>query len=136
MREVHASRFVRAKPLEVERAVSPADVIKYEGTFDVRAVEETDDGWIVTVTAGGLEMNLAFEEHDDGLRYEQRGDAGPFESMQTTVTMTPKDDGVRVEMRSAVSLGLPIESITDRIAAWKRRGELKRALERLAARVE
>lgn len=136
MREVTASRFVRAKPLEVDRALSPADLVEYEGTFTVHNVEETADGWTVTVAASGLEMELAFEEVDDGLRYEQRGDVGPFESMRTTVQTASEDDGVRVEMQSAVSLGLPVASVTDRIAAWKRHGELMRALERLAARVE
>jgi hypothetical protein len=39
-------------------------------------------------------------------------------------------------MNSTVSAGLPLPTITDRVAAWKRRGELRRALARLAADVE
>jgi hypothetical protein len=35
-----------------------------------------------------------------------------------------------------VSLGLPLAAVTDRVAAWKRRGELDRALDNLAAAVE
>jgi hypothetical protein len=38
-----------------------------------------------------------------------------------------------VTARSAVSLGLPVPALTDRVAAWKRRGELERLLDGLAA---
>ncbi|ESS06386.1 MAG: hypothetical protein A07HB70_01105 [uncultured archaeon A07HB70] len=31
-----------------------------------------------------------------------------------------------------MSLGLPLAGLTDRVAAWKRRGELERALDRIA----
>jgi ligand-binding SRPBCC domain-containing protein len=134
MREVEVSRFVRATPTEVERALTPATVVEYEGSFAVVDVDERADGsTVVTAGSRGLELALRFEERDDGLYYTQEGDAGPFDAMETWLAVHPKDDGSRVTMRSAVSLGLPISGFTDRIAAWKRKGELQRALDALAA---
>lgn len=136
MREVEVSRFVRATPAEVERALTPASVVEYEGTFSVRDVTETEDGWEVVAGASGLAVTLAFEPLADGLAYEQRGDDGPFESMETTVTASPEDEGTRVTARSSVDLGLPLSAVTGPVAAWKRRGELERALDRLATDLE
>ncbi|WP_276279974.1 SRPBCC family protein [Halorussus caseinilyticus] len=132
MREVEVSAFVPAPPASVERALTPETVVEYEGSFEVRAVESTDDGRTVTASARGLTMHLDFEERENGLVYRQRGDAGPFESMETEVTVEPENEGSRVTMRSSVSLDLPVTAVSDRIAAWKRKGELRRALDRLA----
>ncbi|SEO61230.1 Polyketide cyclase / dehydrase and lipid transport [Halogranum amylolyticum] len=133
MREVEVSRFVRVTPAEVERALTPAAVVEYEGSFSVVDVADRADGsTVVTAGSRGLTLSLRFEEHEDGLYYTQEGDAGPFDAMETWVTVRPEDDGSRVTMRSAVSLGLPLSGVTDRLAAWKRRGELERALDALA----
>ena len=51
MREVEVSRFVRATPAEVERALTPAAVVEYEGSFSVVDSDEQADGSTV-VTAG------------------------------------------------------------------------------------
>ncbi len=136
MREVEASRFVTATLPELERALSPSDVIEHEGTFTVAEVTETDDAQRVTARAGGMEVTFVVEERDDGYYYAQLGDQGPFESMATTVTFARRNEGTDVTMRSTVSLGLPLSALTDRIAAWKRRGELERALDNVAAAVE
>lgn len=136
MRTASVSRFVRAHPEEILRWLEPATLIEYEGTFTVRDVEETEDGWVVTARATGIQVVLEFEATDDGLRYAQQGAAGPFESMETTVRIRPEDEGSRVTMESAVSLGVPVPAISDRVAAWKRRGEIRRALRRLADDVE
>ena len=134
MREVEVSRFVRATPAEVARALTPATVVEHEGSFAVVDVDERTDGsTVVTAGSRGLELALRFEERDGGLYYTQEGDAGPFDAMETWLTVHAKDDGSRVTMRSAVSLGLPLPGLTDRIAAWKRKGELQRALDALAA---
>lgn len=133
MREVEVSTFVAAPPAVVERALTPERMIEYEGSFDVQAVAETDDGWTVTAGGGGLTMRIEFEANSNGLSYRQRGSAGPFESMETTITTEPENEGTRVTALSVVSLGLPVPAVSDRIAAWKRRGELRRALDRLAA---
>ncbi|MFC7082053.1 SRPBCC family protein [Halorussus caseinilyticus] len=122
MREVEVSAFVPAPPASVERALTPETVVEYEGSFEVRAVESTDDGRTVTASARGLTMHLDFEERENGLVYRQRGDAGPFESMETEVTVEPENEGSRVTMRSSVSLDLPVTAVSDRIAAWKRKG--------------
>ncbi|EMA44294.1 SRPBCC family protein [Halococcus saccharolyticus] len=135
MREVAASRFVRATPAAVGRALTPASLVEYEGSFTVYEVEDTDDGWLVIAGSRGVEFALAFENREDGLVYEQRGD-GPLESLETTVTYRPENEGTRIRMTSGVSAGLPLPALTNRVAAWKRRGELRRALRQLANAVE
>ena len=132
MREVEVSAFVPAPPAAVERALTPATVVEHEGTFEVRAVEETDEGWTVTAGASGMAVRLDFEEREDGLAYRQRGAEGPFESMGTELSVAPENEGSRVRATSRVSLGLPISALSDRVAAWKRKGELRRMLGRLA----
>lgn len=134
MIEVDASRFVRARPAEIERVLTPRTVIEYEGSFEVRESRATDDGGIVTAAGGGMELTFAFESVENGFRYEQR--SGPLERLTTTLTYRPKDEGSEVTMRSVVATGTPPSAVTDRVAAWKRRGELRRALSRLAADVE
>jgi hypothetical protein len=136
MREVSVSRFVRATPTEVERVLTPANVVEYEGSFHVRDVTESGDVTLVTAGASGLELTLRFETTDDGLRYEQEGTEGPFEHMTTEIAVAAENEGSRVTARSSVSLGLPPAFLADRVAGWKRKGELKRALDALAADVE
>lgn len=136
MRTVEVDRFVPATPPEIERALSPAAAIEYEGSFEVLETEERDGATLVTVGAAGIGASLRFETRESGLRYEQVGDAGPFEEMWTELSWAPENEGSRVTARSGVSLGLPASAVTDRIAAWKRRGELKRALRNLGADFE
>jgi hypothetical protein len=134
MREVTVERTVEASPPAVERRLTPTALVEYEGSFAVRDVREAEDGaTLVRAGGGGLAFTLRFEERPDGLRYTQATDAGPFAAMETDATVTPAVDGSTVRLRSAVSLGLPPAALVDRIAAWKRRGELERALDRLAA---
>ena len=134
MREVDVSRFVLAHPRAVRRVLSPEAVIAAEGTFTIDAVEETDDGTVVTAVGPGMSVPLRFESTDDGLRYAAEGDVGPFEHLETHVTVTDESNGSRLTMRSTVALNLPLP-FADRIAAWKRRGELKRAIDELAESV-
>lgn len=132
MRETEVSRFVAATPLVVEQTLDPQTVVEYEGSFQVLDVEDVDDGTVVTAGGPGLQMTLQFERRPDGLYYEQVGDAGPFDAMWTRLEWGHEDEGSRVTAHSGVSLGLPLSGLTDRVAAWKRRGELRRALRRLA----
>lgn len=132
MREVTAERFVAATPAEVRRALAPGVVVEYEGSFEVLEIEERDDATFVTAGARGVGVALRFESREGGLRYEQVGDAGPFDELWTDFAWVPEGDGTLVTARSGVSLGLPVAAVTDRVAAWKRRGELDRALEQLA----
>ncbi|RDI71891.1 SRPBCC family protein [Halopelagius longus] len=133
MRDVTVSRFVPRSPPTVARMLTPEAMVEYEGSFEVRNARERDGDTLVTVGGGGVEFVLRFEETDDGLRYEQAGEAGPFDAMETVVAVEPAEGGSTVTARSSVSLGLPAPALTDRVAAWKRRGELERALDALAA---
>ena len=135
MREVERTRFVDAKPAELDRALSPSAVLEAEGTFTVVDTEATEEGQRVTAR-GGVETVFVFESRGDGYDYRQVGDRGPFESMETTLTYAARDHGSDVTVRSSVSLGLPLAAVTDRVAAWKRRGELDRLLDGIAAECE
>lgn len=134
MRTVEVSRFVRATPREVERALDPASIVDWEGTFSVAGVEESDAGAVVTARATGMDAAFRFERGEDGYRYTQV--RGPFSSMETAVSWRAENEGARVTTESTLSLGVPPRALTDRVAAWKRRGELKRLLDRLAREVE
>jgi hypothetical protein len=134
VREVDVSRFVLAHPRAVRRVLSPEAVVAAEGTFAVGAVEETDDGTVVTAVGPGMSVPLRFESTDDGLRYAAEGDVGPFEHLETHVAVADESNGSRLTMRSMVALNLPLP-FADRIAAWKRRGELKRAIDELTESV-
>lgn len=137
MRRVEVSRLVAAAPSAVERALDPARVVEYEGTFRVVDVEEASDATLVTAARGGpLRMTLRFDPREDGFYYEQEGEAGPFDRMWTRLRWEPAGEGTRLVAHSGVSLGLPLPRVTDRVAAWKRRGELRRALDRIAADLE
>lgn len=132
MPEVEVSRFVPATLPEVERQLTPELLIDYEGTFSISDVTETESGVRVTARATGMEVPFRFEQRDNGYFYEQEpDDVGPFQEMKTWLTLEPENEGVTVTMRSVVQLRLPLP-FADRIAAWKRRGELTRALDRLA----
>lgn len=146
MAEVERSRFVRATPAELDRRLSPETIVAAEGSFEVRRVDDgvdasdsddsgDDDPTVVTVGGGGLSFDLRFERRPDGYYYTQVGDAGPFESMETWLRFTRENEGSRVTARSAVSLAVPLP-FADRLAAWKRGGELDRALDALASSVE
>jgi ligand-binding SRPBCC domain-containing protein len=136
MREVRVSRFVRATPRELRRHLAPAAVVEAEDSFTVREVDDVDGATLVTAGGGGLQLSLRFESREDGLYYTQEGQEGPFEAMETWLTLARENEGTRLTARSRVSLGLPLAAVTDRVAAWKRRGELSRALDNLAAAVE
>ena len=136
MRTIEVSRVLEASPPTVERALDPARIVEYEGSFAVREIDEREDDWLVTVGATGLELPLRFEELARGYYYEQLASGQPLDEMETTIAWEPVDQGTRVTATSSVSMGLPPAALTDRIAAWKRRGELERALESLAEDVE
>lgn len=136
MREVAVERVLRASRPIVERALSPAAVVEFEGSFDVRDVEESGDATVVTATGGRvMELAYRFEPAGDGYHYVSTREEGPFDHMETWLTVEEAREGTRVVARSEVSLGLPLP-FSDRIAAWKRKGELRRLLSNLAAEVE
>ena len=130
MREVEVSEFVLARPPAVHRALSPAAMVAAEGTFDVAESREDEAGTAIVASAPGVTVLLRFEERENGLAYTAEGEVGPFDHLETEVAVEPERNGSRVTMRSTVSLNLPLP-FADRIAAWKRRGELRRALDEL-----
>jgi len=137
MRTVEVSRRIEASPSAVGRALDPASVVEYEGSFSVYDIEDRDDDWLVVAGATGLRLTLRFEEHDNGVFYEQEEAEGqPLDAMETTITYLPADGGTDVTAVSEVSMGLRPAFLSDRLAAWKRRGELRRALSALADDVE
>ena len=135
MRELEAERIVDASPPVVRRRLDPATLVEYEGSFEVLGTHADGDATVVRAGGGGMEVAFRFEPREDGYHYTQAGGAGPFDAMETWVTVDPADDDrrARVAFRSTVSLGLPLPAVTDRVAAWKRRGELRRALDALEA---
>jgi len=132
MREVARSRFVSATPAELDHLLTPRRLVEYEGSFSVDSVDERNGETVVTASGPGLQFQLRFESRANGYYYEQAGDLGPFEAMETTVTVDRENEGSQVTMESRVALSLSIP-FADRIAVWKRRGELDRALDTLAA---
>jgi hypothetical protein len=129
MREVEVTRFVQAPPAAVAPLLSPVGLMDAEGSFEVRGVDDVGEETEVTVGAYGLELVFRFREVENGIAYEQV--SGPLERLETTVTHAPEDEGTRLTARSTVAVGGP--GVVDGLAAWKRRGELRRALRAVEA---
>ncbi|MEF8778782.1 MAG: SRPBCC family protein, partial [Natronomonas sp.] len=108
MREVERSRFVPMTPRELERLLDPSLIVEFEGSFSVQSTVEAEAGTLVTASGPGLTFTLRFEPLDRGFYYTQAGEAGPFESMETWLTFEPENEGSRVSIRSAVSIGVPV----------------------------
>ncbi|MXR50693.1 SRPBCC family protein [Halovenus sp. WSH3] len=137
MRTVELTRQIDASPPVVDRALDPASIVEYEGSFEVFEVERREDDWLVVAGGSGLRLTLRFEERENGFFYEQEAAEGqPLDAMETTITYRQEGNGTRVTAVSEVSMGVRPTAITDRLAAWKRNGELERALDALAAEVE
>lgn len=128
MREVSVERFVAETPTYLRRQLTPERIVEYEGSFDVTDVRDEGDAMIVTATGRGLQFDLRFEARDGDYYYRHLGDEGPFEHMESWLHMSRKDEGTVLTARSKVSLSVPLPGM-DRLAGWKRRGELKRLLE-------
>ncbi|MFW6435801.1 MAG: SRPBCC family protein [Halovenus sp.] len=137
MRTVEVSQEFETKPSVVGRALDPSSVIEYEGSFSVLDVDDRGEDYLIVAGGSGLQLTLRFEEHEQGVFYELEDAEGqPLETMETTITYRATDGGTTVTAVSEVSMGLPPAAITDRLAAWKRKGELQRALDALADEIE
>ncbi|WP_121741347.1 SRPBCC family protein [Natronorubrum halophilum] len=132
MREVTVSRVVDASPVVVSRWLDPPTIVEAEGSFTVETIDERADATIVVVSGPGMQLPLRFEDRDEAMYYTQEGEQGPFSHMETWLEVDDADggNGTRVTIRSSISLAAPLP-FGDRIAAWKRTGELKRVLEAL-----
>ena len=135
MREVTVDGFVRESPPSIKRHLTPKRVVEYEGSFEVDRVETAGEATLVTATGPGLSMTLRFETREGRLYYTQEGETGPFAAMETWIDVEPENEGSRVRFTSAVELSAPLP-LGDRIAAWKRKGELKRAIQSLREDLE
>lgn len=135
MQEVAVSRTIDASREAVLELLSPAAIVEYAGTYEVGDVRRTDDGWVVTGHAPDLEAVLVFEGTENGFRYRQRDDRGPFEEMDATVSVAG-DGPVEVTARSRFTFGLPLARLTDWLARRERRTELRRLVDGIEAAVE
>ena len=127
MQEVTVSREVDAPQEAVLDALSPRDIVEYAGTYEVRDVEETDDGWAVSCGTEDLDVVLDFERVDGGYIYRQREDQGPFGEMYTGLAID-EDDPVVVIARSCYTFDGRLARLLDWLAAHERRTELRRLL--------
>lgn len=151
MQTVEVTARLDAPRSAVEDALSPRAIVEYEGTYEVTTVEERDDGCLVVGEAEELEISLLFTGRADGYTYEQ-ADRGPFEELETTVTVTDGDEGTdggdaadpgtagddgtaRVRMRSEFTFGGWFAPLFDRLAKRSRRDELEQAVANLAGEV-
>lgn len=134
MREVTVSRAIDGPAEEVSAWLEPETIVEAEGSFTVDHVEDADDedATVVIATGPGMQLPLRFENREGAIYYTQEGERGPFSHMETWIELEEERAGTVVTIRSSVSLAAPIP-FGDRIAAWKRKGELNRALEELEA---
>ncbi|AGB30965.1 polyketide cyclase/dehydrase [Natrinema pellirubrum DSM 15624] len=129
MREVTVSRVVAAAPTELSAWLEPATIVEAEGSFAVERVEERGDATVVVASGPGIQLPLRFEDRDGSIYYTQESERGPFSAMGTRLEVESVDHGrTRLTARSTVELAAPLP-FGDRIAAWKRRGELTNLLE-------
>jgi hypothetical protein len=131
MREVTVSRRIDATAVELSSRFDPPAIVEAEGSFTVDHIHDEDDATIVVASGPGMRLPLRFEYREDALYYTQEGEQGPFDHMETWLEFDEREDGTEVAFRSSVSLAAPLP-FGDRIAAWKRKGELERALEAMA----
>lgn len=136
MKEVTVWYDVDIPADELEVALTPESIVHYSG-FAI--VSSTRDGekHVLTAKQDGLEMTLEFEPIEDGYRYEQLDDAGPFEEMSTTIIVESAPDGVngRITAESELTFGSIWSFLLDRLGARTRRKELDRLVKRLMADV-
>ena len=137
MRTVEVSQEFETKPSAVGRALDPTSVVEYEGSFNVLDVEDRGEDYLIIAGGSGLQMTLRFEEHEQSVFYElEEAEGQPLATMETTISYRGTDDGTAVTAVSEVSMGLRPAAVTDRLAAWKRKSELQRALDALADEIE
>jgi hypothetical protein len=137
MRTVEVSQEFETRPSVVGQVLDPATVIECEGSFSVLDVEDRGEDYLIVAGGSGLQMTLRFEEDKQSVFYELEDAEGqPLETMETTISYRETDDGTAVTAVSEVSMGLRPAAITDRLAAWKRKSELERALNALADEIE
>jgi len=149
MKDVEVSYAFTVSPEEIERHLTPRSIVEYQGTFEVRAVEETADGWEITVESERMGPDsrsvLEFTETESGYAYEQT-DGGVFESLRTEITIDDdgeaidadedRDEYTWVTAQSSFSFGGTFRFIKDWFGASPRKKELERLFLNLANDLE
>jgi hypothetical protein len=136
MKEVETTVELDAPRKLVDELLTPANIIEYEGTYDVDDVGETNDGRTeVYASADNLETAFAFEALENGCAYEQTG-SGPFEEQYTSFTIYGDDGEVTVVARSEFTFGGYFSMILDWFGAGSRQSELQRGLLGLAKAID
>lgn len=130
MRTVELAEKVSASSVKIDSHLDPPTIIEYEGSFEVVDFEEKNEEWYVTAGSSGLRLNFRFESLENGYYYELKEDQ-PLEKMETTLQYQQSENGTEISITSAVRMGRWPAAVTDRVAAWKRKGELNRMLEHL-----
>lgn len=136
MHEIEVSETYPTDADTIEDEISPVKIIEYESTYEIQDVRQTEEGWSIAATAEDLEITLKFTKLENGYAYCQEGDSGPFEKMRTAITYEEvSEEETAVVITSRFTFGLPFSVITDRIAGWSRKMELRRVLVRLEHRI-
>jgi len=131
MRTVEATVLLEVPRTEVERALSPASIVEYAGTYDVTDVTESDGTTVVTATGENVATTLEFRELKNGYSYTQVAGEGPFEEMHTRITVR-ENENTRVSVRSEFTFGGAFSFLKDWLGKDLRKTELQRLLTNLA----
>jgi hypothetical protein len=131
MREIEVTATFDVPRVEVERRLSPESIIEYAGTYEVESIEHSGERTVLTATGNDIGTIIEFTEREDGYRYTQVGDDGPFEEMRTQIRINGNDE-TRVSVRSAFTFGGWLSVLTDWLGTDIRRDELERLLVNLA----
>lgn len=136
MKEVETTVELDAPRELVEELLTPADIIEYEGTYEVDGVGEASDGRPeVHASADNIDTAFAFEELPNGIAYEQTG-GEPFEEQYTSLTVYGEDGEVTVVARSEFTFGGRFSLVLDWFGAGTRQSELQRTLLGLARAID
>ncbi|MFB6118031.1 SRPBCC family protein [Halosegnis sp.] len=135
MNTVRVERTLAADPEPVRAAIRDVEPFMRAAGFD--GVDRDGDTLRLTNHVGimTLELTLALVDRPDAvLAYEQR--EGIFESMETTYTVTPTDEGctVAAETAYALDVGLVGDFLDATVIDRQRRRELTAQFDHLAER--
>lgn len=135
MKEIQKVATVPATPDEVKKELSPASIIEYTGTYTIEYWEKRDERLLLGVTTENIEMVLEFTELENGYRYRQNGEKGPFEKMSTSITVDG-DEIARVTIESKYTFGGVFSPVKDWLVAGLQSDELERILINISTNVE
>ena len=131
MRTVEATVLLEIPRAEVERALSPASIVEYAGTYEVTEVTDSGETTVVTATGENVATTLEFRKQKNGYSYTQIDGEGPFEEMHTRITVRENGD-TRVSVRSEFTFGGRFSFLKDWFGKDLRKTELQRLLTNLA----